>query len=624
MEDKINNNKRDLFLLRECLHRSKKGTTIYKAITKLPDGKYSFFIIKRIPIDLTKTELINQLDKERELCKEVDHTNFVKYYDSFICQNKDYVSSEHITNTTSFTISEYEYWQVHEYCSQKSVDFYTIEHKTLTEGEKYFFLCDLSMTMEHMVQTMHKQHLMLNPHNLVLTKDTSSPMPKLKVINYFEHTLYQSHKDIYLQNMFYSAPEMYLNEVYENSDIWSLGILIYVLFMGKFPFNPQKLFETLSQQKKIELKQVEDASLRDLLTRMLVYNAKERLQWQDFFIHPFIQRCRDFKVESSKGNGENYTMKKIIGKGAFGVVFLAEHETDGNRSLVALKEVPDIKKDILLREARVMKLCDHPNVVRLHDCFECETKLSEQCTEPSEIREELLEKMIKPEKSYYYLVMEYCDKGTLEKYLENNKGPLSTPEILHFLAEISSGLWYLHYCKHILHRDLKLENFLLSTPPKSMKMKYPRLKIADYGLSRAFGDDSTLMQTNVGTFIYLSPEIKYHKVYTTKSDLYSLGIVLYRLATNEFPFSTNTATIEYAFQTKQPISFPSYVNVEFHLQDLIKKLITHDEESRLSWREFFAHQFVYRAMQHHAAKGNLVPTNHDFDILEKHQLTEFD
>ena len=44
-----------------------------------------------------------------------------------------------------------------------------------------------------------------------------------------------------------------------------------------------------------------------------------------------------------------------------------------------------------------------------------------------------------------------------------------------------------------------------------MKMKYPRLKIADYGLSRAFGDDSTLMQTNVGTFIYLSPEIKYHK-----------------------------------------------------------------------------------------------------------------
>ncbi|EKE38118.1 hypothetical protein ENUP19_0003G0003 [Entamoeba nuttalli] len=607
MEGRIENNKKERFILREVLHKSKKGTIINKAITMVKEHKYSFFVIKRIPILLDDKEKIKKLDEERDLAKTVEHSNFVRYYDGFICSVED----------------QYEYWEVLEYCSQKSVDLYTIAHKSLTDGERFFFLCDLSVAMEYMVQTLHKQHFMLNPHNLILTKDTSSPIPKLKVTNYFENVLYISPKEVFLQNMFYCAPELYLNQINENSDIWSLGVLIFVLFCNRFPFPPNKVFETLSQQKKIDLKGIEDLSLKDLLSRMLIYNPKERMQWDDFFIHPFIQRCRDYKVETSKGTGEDYIPKKIIGKGAFGVVFLAEHQIEGNIYKVALKEVPESKKDSLLREARVMKLCVHPNVVEFHDYFECKNKLSEKCTENSDIPLQQLEQILpSPNSHYFYLVMEYCDQGTLEKYLEKNGGPLSTAEILHFLAEIASGLWYLHFCKHIIHRDLKLENFLLCTPPKTMK--YPRLKIADYGLSRAFGDDSTLMQTNVGTFIYLSPEIKYHKVYTTKSDLYSLGVVLYRLATNEYPFSTNKATIDYAFQTKQPLSFPSYVKVEFHLQDLIRKLITHDEASRLSWREFFAHQFVYRAMQHHAAQACFVPTAHDFDLLEKQQIYEID
>jgi protein kinase len=73
MEERINNNKRDSFLLRECLHRSKKGSTIYKAITKLPDGKYGFFIVKRIPIDIN------------------DHHSIKSYIDNFEINNEDII-----------------------------------------------------------------------------------------------------------------------------------------------------------------------------------------------------------------------------------------------------------------------------------------------------------------------------------------------------------------------------------------------------------------------------------------------------------------------------------------------------------------------------------------------------
>ncbi|ELP90884.1 hypothetical protein EIN_359770 [Entamoeba invadens IP1] len=599
----VENEKRDRFVLREVLYTSKTGTVLNKAITMVRDGKYSFFVVKRIPIPKDDPTVLEGIRREVEVSKIVDHSYIVRCYDGFLCEYEN----------------KLEYWMVLEYCPQKSVDFYTHQRKCLTEGEKYFFLCDLSICMEYLIQSLHVQHLSLNPHNLILTKDTSSPIPKLKVANCFEHVRYETPKDKFMHNPFYAAPEMYLGRIEENSDIWSIGILIYVLFSNKFPMPPNKVFEFLSTQQKFDLEPLNSyASLKDLLKRMLVYDPAQRLKWSEFFIHPFIQRCRDYKIDEIHTDASNYTPKKIIGKGAYGVVFLASHTQDGVTELVAMKETGESKSDFLLKEARVMRLCVHPNVVAFHEYISSPEKLSQACVEPTDIvvRESILES------HYYYMVMEYCELGNLEKYLEKNGGPLSTNEILHFLAEIASGLWYLHFCKHIIHRDLKLENFLLCKPEG--REKYPRLKIADYGLSRAFGDDSQLMQTNVGTFIYVSPEIKNHKVYTTKSDLYSLGVALYRLATFEYPFSANKATIDYAFQTKQPISFPSYVNVEFHLQDLIKKLITHDEESRLSWREFFAHQFVYRAMQHHAAQGYGMPTAHDFDLLEEQQIVDID
>ncbi|KAL7712733.1 putative serine/threonine kinase 3 [Entamoeba marina] len=279
MSVKVDNDKKKRYVLREVLFNGKNGSIINKAITMKQDNKYGFVTIKRIQIKPEESNLIEKYDKESKEAQLIEHDNLIQYYDNFLCE----------------VDGKLEYWQILEFCSQKSI----------------FLLCDLSIGMEHLIRSSHQQHFLLNPHNLILTKDTSSPIPKLKISNYKGNVLFDTPKDIFLANQFYTAPELYLNKTFDNSDIWSVGMLIYVLFTSKFPFVPSKLYESLSKQVKIDLSSILDKSLVDLLSRMLIYDPIKRMSWDDFFIHPFIQRCRDHKIESICGNAEPYTPKRL-------------------------------------------------------------------------------------------------------------------------------------------------------------------------------------------------------------------------------------------------------------------------------------------------------------------------
>eukprot|EP00818_Percolomonas_sp_WS_P008760 CAMPEP_0117445926 /NCGR_PEP_ID=MMETSP0759-20121206/6060_1 /TAXON_ID=63605 /ORGANISM="Percolomonas cosmopolitus, Strain WS" /LENGTH=1113 /DNA_ID=CAMNT_0005238143 /DNA_START=344 /DNA_END=3685 /DNA_ORIENTATION=- len=142
------------------------------------------------------------------------------------------------------------------------------------------------------------------------------------------------------------------------------------------------------------------------------------------------------------------------------------------------------------------------------------------------------------------IVMEYCDRGNLEEYLREREGKLlSESEIMHIFVQIASALCYVHE-KKILHRDLKAQNVFLSSrleggsishmPKNHSKHSHHNhliVKLGDFGISKILDGTQVLARTMVGTPYYLSPELVNDEPYGMKSDIWSLGCILYNLCT---------------------------------------------------------------------------------------------
>uniref|UniRef100_A0A3Q3CEU0 non-specific serine/threonine protein kinase n=1 Tax=Haplochromis burtoni TaxID=8153 RepID=A0A3Q3CEU0_HAPBU len=185
----------------------------------------------------------------------------------------------------------------------------------------------------------------------------------------------------------------------------------------------------------------------------------------------------------------NYRLLKTIGKGNFAKVKLARHMLTG-------REV----RCTLFREVRIMKILNHPNIVKLFEVIETERTL--------------------------YLVMEYASGGEVFDYLVAH-GRMKEKEARAKFRQIVSAVQYCHQ-KHIVHRDLKAENLLLDADMN--------IKIADFGFSNEFTLGNKL-DTFCGSPPYAAPELFQGKKYDgPEVDVWSLGVILYTLVSGSLPF----------------------------------------------------------------------------------------
>uniref|UniRef100_A0A665X5G3 non-specific serine/threonine protein kinase n=1 Tax=Echeneis naucrates TaxID=173247 RepID=A0A665X5G3_ECHNA len=184
----------------------------------------------------------------------------------------------------------------------------------------------------------------------------------------------------------------------------------------------------------------------------------------------------------------NYRLLKTIGKGNFAKVKLARHILTG-------REVSQ-----LFREVRIMKILNHPNIVKLFEVIETDRTL--------------------------YLVMEYASGGEVFDYLVAH-GRMKEKEARAKFRQIVSAVQYCHQ-KHIVHRDLKAENLLLDADMN--------IKIADFGFSNEFTLGNKL-DTFCGSPPYAAPELFQGKKYDgPEVDVWSLGVILYTLVSGSLPF----------------------------------------------------------------------------------------
>ena len=226
-------------------------------------------------------------------------------------------------------------------------------------------------------------------------------------------------------------------------------------------------------------------------------------------------------VKGEKIN-DRYLIIRTIGEGGMANVYLA-HDTILDRD-VAIKvlrgDLADDEKFVrrFQREAISASSLNHPNIVEMYDVGE--------------------------DNGVYYIVMEYVPGRTL-KSLIKRRGALTIPEVLDIMLQLTSGIAHAH-ASYIIHRDIKPQNVMI--------LDDGMVKITDFGIAMALNSNE-LTQTNsvMGSVHYLPPEQANGSGSTIKSDIYSLGILMYELLTGKLPFKGENAVEIAIKQMKEPI-----------------------------------------------------------------------
>ncbi|NXT49057.1 NEK11 kinase, partial [Pluvianellus socialis] len=232
------------------------------------------------------------------------------------------------------------------------------------------------------------------------------------------------------------------------------------------------------------------------------------LKFQEAAKHVTVARfnsaCSDAMI------ARRYTIQRKLGNGSFGSVYLvSDRKAKQGEELKVLKEISvgDLKPNETVEanlEAQLLSKLDHPAIVKFYASF--------------------------VERDSFCIITEYCEGGDLDFKIQEYKesGKIFTQrQIIDWFIQLLLGVNYMHE-RRILHRDLKAKNIFL---------KNNLLKIGDFGVSRLLMGSCDLATTFTGTPYYMSPEALKHQGYNTKSDIWSLGCILYEMCCMNHAFT---------------------------------------------------------------------------------------
>ncbi|KAG6598098.1 NEK protein kinase [Phytophthora cinnamomi] len=276
-----------------------------------------------------------------------------------------------------------------------------------------------------------------------------------------------------------------------------------------------------------------------------------------------------------------YETLTVLGSGQFGSVLLVRRNSD--RKLFAAK-VPHgedaATKRACRQEAELLMQLRHVNIVQFVELVEDDTQLA--------------------------LIMEYASGGDLDAFLQwqqESTGHLSETAIMRIFIQVVLALQYLHR-HHILHRDLKPKNILLDGDAV--------VKLSDFGVSKIVHSSLDSAQTITGTPHYMSPEILEGGAYDCKSDVWSLGCVLYELATFSPPFTGLAlgSVVGKILHTEPP-------SVSHRYSPSFRALIANLLDKTPSKRPGLSDILSCEAVQNHMTQLVSVATSHQPMILEQ-------
>jgi serine/threonine-protein kinase ULK/ATG1 len=290
-----------------------------------------------------------------------------------------------------------------------------------------------------------------------------------------------------------------------------------------------------------------------------------------------------------------YNVGSEIGKGSFANVYKGIHIPSKKAVAIKAVQMGKLNKKLALNlesEVQILKTIQHPHIVQLIDYHKTSSTV--------------------------FIVMEYCSLGDLSYFFLRRKEIIKSlpliasmfnrypsvfgnglhPDLVrHFLQQLASALMFLRE-RNLIHRDIKPQNLLLCPPSLSQQeakeagykglWNLPVLKLADFGFARML-PSASLAETLCGSPLYMAPEILRHERYGAKADLWSVGAVLYQLATGVPPFGANNhiELLSQIERTNDQIKFPSGTTVDPDIKRMIRTLLKKNPTERMSFTEFF-------------------------------------
>eukprot|EP00439_Symbiodinium_sp_Y106_P041812 s5115_g5.t1 len=255
--------------------------------------------------------------------------------------------------------------------------------------------------------------------------------------------------------------------------------------------------------------------------------------------------------------------KRVLGEGCSGLVIMAKGRNDGRKYALKrihkLKVQPKVLKQ-LTAEVEIYLMLDHPHIAALRDVYETEAEIA--------------------------LLTECCEGGELYSRLSNS-GTYAESDAAEATHQMLLAVGYLH-AHHVVHRDLKLENFLYETQEANSA-----LKLIDFGFAKIW-DPSTLMLASCGSIAYVSPDVLKGEGYTSKCDLWSLGVIVFMLLVGYPPFHgsekdmrTNilAASVDWSHKSR-------WRKVSEDAVDFVKCLLVKDPVQRMDVGQALEHKWL--------------------------------
>jgi serine/threonine-protein kinase ULK/ATG1 len=248
---------------------------------------------------------------------------------------------------------------------------------------------------------------------------------------------------------------------------------------------------------------------------------------------------------------------QLLGRGSYSKVYLGFTMSNEKCAIKIISSIGlnNSTREKLLDEAKILKRLNHLNIIKLYDIYE----------DVGEI----------------YIIMEYCE-NTMLKIMDMK---LEEIKIKYYIKQLVDGLYYLQK-KNIVHRDIKPANILL---------KNDIIKIADFGFARMLNDSISMMDTICGSPLYMAPEILFKTKYSSKSDLWSVGVIIYQMIYHRHPYKNSKSIIELIKKMEEDDIDFEETSISMECIDLLKDLLDLSPTRRMSWNELKNHEWFIDA-----------------------------
>ena len=533
---------------------------------------------------------------EQKYGKIPEDEELKKYFDAFRNEaiNMNILQGEKKENENAVILdnsyeTDNQFIIVMEKCDNNLYNQLDNRDKPFNSEEIYEILSQLNKSFKIMYENKIL-HRAIKPQNILLKKSNMEKTKFIVKLKLTEDSCSSNNSSKFLDSNYDKNYRIYSPEVLiekdftEESDLWSIGILIYTLYFRAFPFDgnsKETVYNNITEDAINKLQKCENEDLNNLIRDLLIIEPNRRISWEEYFIHPFFKKRMDFRIFYDFD-----PLSTPLGSTIYGHIYKGKDKRSGQEKAIKIYDKSLIRGQLQERYPFDKKRINE-ELKKIIEGFYNEVNHMEILQKNNENQNTVIFDQYFNTEREFVIIMELCDGNLLNYFLNKKKEKLNLEEIHEIISQLNNSFKIMVENK-ILHRAIKPQNILLKYLNKE-KIKYiVKLKLTDDSGSLNSSNNS-ISQDKIkdNDLRFYAPEVLEEGKYTEKSDLFSLGILMYYLCFNEYPFEGKKKE-EILYKIKKGIN-KKIDNPEF--DNLLKKLLNGNENERISWEDYFKHKF---------------------------------